>query len=955
MLIKFSIDRNYPECTDASMSGRVCGVVLADTATSSIARFEPVVSVLCEVAFSGACGSSVTARILRVSINGTDSAACGSAQLPCRTMQHAINLASAADTILLASSALPCEGGEQGVSIAKSLFVASATRTELDCASARRAFTVNDVSVAFRGIVVRNGNARTAGAMLIEYTSVSSNISVSITDCSFIGNVAVPGDLQSAGAVAILFHGEAGNNGNTITITNTSFVSNELTTELADAHSAGALVIVVTSAFEIANVVNYNYIAMSGVQFDHNTASCGANYFQNHCAGALALVLSVPIPVAADCQNDNSVVMVACTFTNNVVHFLSFANVLAVDGAGGAFIILAEHGGVRSGNNNTVTVSRCSFARNSVVDHRSVIAAGVSASVGALLVELGFATTFAMETSLTFNMLTIDATLFDRNVAEMALGAAAALSIAFRNILCSVLSISHCTFSGNRAADSPAFELVELNSAIGWLTANSLTVTGCSFSSNVVQASKTPISSALVADGFSGNVLVYSSVFTANSGASAVAILNTFEADAVPRPVSSNITFLDCLFQRNRHNQGAGFSAASIVVLELGGKQLLVAQTHFVNEIADDGHAVMFLREAFTDQVSRLDRHVFVDCSWVKCSGAVQLEMIAVGLESQPIVFSRCAFINNTARGNIANNRAALWAFLVSINGARSPLSIETCSFVTNSGFESAALITASVYNGTAFQALHMRNTQFIKNDGRSSGPLSFQASRQLDTGALDCSIEFFIAGTLFKDNSASNSMYESFGFGGALTAVCARLQLFNTTMIGNRATEGGALHLVSIDLNATRVRFADNRADSIGHMISSIGGTMRFRRMNLTMKLDDAALVIAGTRMRFSQSLMVCPAGSTPSAVDAAVFCASCPALTYLLDGGVWDGAGQHTKCMPCPYAARCAGGTGVFVLQGNWATIIHGVLHVSACGNGRCCSSAGGCVLSSVCQYAL
>lgn len=130
------------------------------------------------------------AATFHVATSGTDAAGCGSVLSPCRTIQYAVNMANAGDSVLVAagtySGSTTCDAGQTTVCIQKSLTLSggyatadwgtanpSVNVTTIDGQNARRGVEVVSNStpqIILQGMTIQNGYAATPISSIGEFS-----------------------------------------------------------------------------------------------------------------------------------------------------------------------------------------------------------------------------------------------------------------------------------------------------------------------------------------------------------------------------------------------------------------------------------------------------------------------------------------------------------------------------------------------------------------------------------------------------------------------------------------------------------------------------------------------------------------------------------------------------------------------------------------------------------------
>ena len=128
---------------------------------------------------------------------------------------------------------------------------------------------------------------------------------------------------------------------------------------------------------------------------------------------------------------------------------------------------------------------------------------------------------------------------------------------------------------------------------------------------------------------------------------------------------------------------------------------------------------------------------------------------------------------------------------------------LDNCTFANN---------TASGYGGAIYVyggVLNISNSLFV--DNRASDYGGAIAGRSYSTIEID--------NTVFKNNYASNRA------GGALYLIDSELRMSNSQLINSTSVFGGAITLISSDLNATNITARNNKAKYYGGAVYSLYG----------------------------------------------------------------------------------------------------------------------------------
>lgn len=228
---------------------------------------------------------------VRVAPTGADVSGCGSAEAPCQTIQYAVNLATAGDTIKIAQGTYTGAGTAAVVSIQKNLTLIGGytttdwdtpsgdpTLTVIDGQNARRGFELNDVpgsvAISIQGISVRNGLSNVAlgagefigGGLLCRSGGADKTITLALTNMIFENNL-----VQGAGSGAAAGGGAGFYEKCPVTLQNVTFTGNQVLAGAATDNSRGGHAL--GGGFF---ATNDSHVTANGIVLTGNVAEAGS-------------------------------------------------------------------------------------------------------------------------------------------------------------------------------------------------------------------------------------------------------------------------------------------------------------------------------------------------------------------------------------------------------------------------------------------------------------------------------------------------------------------------------------------------------------------------------------------------------------------------------------------------------------------------------------------------------
>lgn len=799
-----------------------------------------------------------------------------------------MHFAAAGDAIRLASAVFPCENAPDGVLV---------QGKALHFAAATRA----EFDCKSRG-----------RAFWIRDTSVS------------FSDVHVRRGLADQ-AGAILIECRTGCNNLNISISDSSFVNNTMPSSRF-CSGAGALTVI------LADQNWLNRIVIKNTVFSRNMARESTELPRVTTplvlSGALAVFMVSSDRVAAAANSDNFMLLDSVRFLNNSAQcFGSLSGAFESTSCIGAAAFNVSSFSSDSNNRN-----RWSFVRVDALSNSVLFAGGCSEGrfAGGFLLLLACVAKQGIGSSGNAFLLLqsncsnnfVQGRDYSQFRKSMAQSAGACILVQFLSAISAgadtrrnFLSLTRSRLHGNRL-DKLTLGISRISGllahGIGCLTTDALTVnvSACNFSFNGVGTS---------------------------SGKSAVLHLNGISTPLLEVPIPSlQLNFLQSGFMSNR---------ADMVITAWGDRGTIA---FLDSSLRNNTSSTAVLSITAQNTVVTISRGTFVDNRYSGSTGVVD---IRGSFQNDP----KSLVEHSVFRGNFGTS-----LFL----GVSENYAIYNCSFATNRG---AAVNIRLPADGTPRRTLAIRNTRFLFNAGAvtigsidaitgmavSVVDCQFDGNRGINIGALKISgnATLSITGCRFRNNEAVTSS-TIISNGGAVSMQRGRIVVRSSEFISNRASLGGALYLDYVQFQGQGLYFVNNSASAPGQTAYVIGGDFSMISSNALMPLEAISFVLASSRLHISNNRFACSVGGRPEVINSSIICSLCPAGTYLLDAGYWDGQSSKSECQECPFGAVCSGGSDIKIVSDYWAARLGSRLFVSPCPHDRCCIGADACSISSICR---
>ena len=631
--------------------------------------------------------------------------------------------------------------------------------------------------------------------------SQSSNIAVSITDCTFISNSAVNG-------IGAVFLGYVSTS--YVGITNCAFINN----------SVGAIFLEYVSA---------SYVSITNCTFQNNNGGVGAVLlehvltsdvsitnctFQNNSAtygggGVWLNVLAGGDVSITNCtfQNNSATnggggVLLSLSRGNFSITNCTFQNNSAPNGGGGALLSLST---------GDVSIMNCTFQNNSATNGGGGVLLSVTTgdvSITNCIFQDNSATYDGggVWLSISIGNVSITNCIFQNNSAAFDFDVSG--GGVWLNLLTSGdVSITNCTFQNNSVTGGG---ICAGGAVFFWYkSAGNVSITNCTFQNNSVTGSRLGGGGAVFYGyGSTGNVSIMNCTFQNNSattsGTGGGGAVIFYEA-------ASDVSITNCMFQNSSVTQGRDTGGGGGVLLFALIGDASITNCTFQNNSAGSPGGAMMLYGIAGDV--RITSCTFENNSalyggavyWYGVWGDIQNNNIEIVLpgSSGSISISNCTFESNGA----TNGGGAVFSWVGELsniqhnniymqqNGPTGYVSIISCTFQNNSATIGGAIFIISINSNLIGGSTFFNNTA---NNGaavyavNSYIPTIFVVSNFLtsDTEPLG---NLTLQDVIVKDNYCSCNDYNEMG-GGAISFNGINVDIFGNTITGSQFSSNSPL-----------------------------------------------------------------------------------------------------------------------------------------------------------------